>query len=234
MRRKKCDEVKPACSQCVGTGRICDFLSFTPQTPIILKLDCIPLHDVDVLHFEYFRAICVPEFSLYFQQALWETVVLQTACSELFMRHAALAIGALSRSHYHPTQPGEASLQVESAVEYAIRQYNLAIQKLNEQLNTSPRSLELAILGSIVFIAVEFLQGYVNRVQMHLDSAFAIFDAHSETVSCLMLSSNIGVMPLEAGEICCTRLRSMQRYSPDLDYLIKALILINKQVLFFT
>ena len=69
---------------------------------------------------------------------------------------------------------------------------------------------------------------------MHLNSAFAIFDAHSEIVSCSTSGSNTGVMPLEAGEICCTKLRSMQRYSPDLDYLIKALILINKQVLFFT
>jgi hypothetical protein len=81
IRRKKCDEIKPACLQCVDTGRRCDFSSFTPQSLTGLKLGCGPLLDFEVLYFEYFRAVCVPEFSFYFQDALWGEILLQASRS---------------------------------------------------------------------------------------------------------------------------------------------------------
>ncbi|KAH8649847.1 hypothetical protein BX600DRAFT_473690 [Xylariales sp. PMI_506] len=49
--------------------------------------------------------------------------------------------------------------------------YNQAIRELNERLNESPRSWELAILGSLMFIAIEVLQGNDTGAQMHLQSA---------------------------------------------------------------
>ena len=199
-----------------------------------MKLGYGPFRDFEVLHFEYFRVVCIPEFSLYFQEVMWETIVLQAISSEPCMRHAALAISALTRSRYHPSEAGDAPYQIESAIEYSMKQYNLAIQKLNKRLDISTQSWELAILGSIIFTAFEALQGHDNRVQMHLRSAFAILEAHPNAATCSMSCTDSGVTPLVAGENCWTAWGYTHRSSRDLDYLVKALIFIDEQASSFT
>ena len=157
--------------------------------------------------------------------------MLQAVSSEPCMRHAALAISALTRSRYHPSEAGDALYQIESATEYSMKQYNLAIQKLNKRLDTLTRSWELAILGSIIFTAFEALQGHDNRVQMHLRSAFAIFETHSNAATCSMSCNESRVTPCEN---CCSAWGYTPRSSRDLDYLVKALILIDEQISSFT
>lgn len=55
-------------------------------------------------------------------------------------------------------------------------QYNIALRTLNDALDGSMRSLELAILGSIVFIAFEVLWGADMRVKMHMNGALSILN----------------------------------------------------------
>lgn len=143
----------------------------------------ITLDDVDAAHFEYFRVVCSKEFSLQFEETSWERIVLQAALAEPWMRHAALAVGALSRVHYLPVESQMSPFQAEPMAEYATKQYNLAIQKLNRRLDSSCRSWELALLGSIIFIAIEVLQKCDNRVGMHLQSAFAILESYPGAMS---------------------------------------------------
>lgn len=183
-RHKKCDEVKPACSQCVNTGRKCDFLSLVRREPPPRSLPCpgafqyeqrqpyniVPLRDVDILHFEYFRDVCSKEFSLFFEMPSWEAIFLQAVCTEPCIRHAALAIAALSRTHY---QPG-GEVQDALLIEYSTKQYIEAIRGLNCRLDNSPQSWELAMLGSILFMVIEVIRGHGYRLQMHLSAAQAI------------------------------------------------------------
>jgi hypothetical protein len=203
------------------------------QRPIALKLGCGPLHDFDVLHFEYFREVCAPEFSLFFELALWERIVLE-ACIEPCIGHAALAIGALTRSHYQPSGSGDASLQVESVTEYSIKQYNLAIQELNSCLDISTRSWELAILGTIVFVAIEVLQGYDNKVQILLCSAFAILKAHPDTATCPESQKDSSDGPSVANVDCPSVVESTFKSSPDFNYLVSALYRIGEQASSFS
>jgi hypothetical protein len=58
-----------------------------------------------------------------------------------------------------------------------MKQYNLALRSLNNTLDQSARSFELAILGSIVFINFEVILGVDTRVQMHIDGAFAMLES---------------------------------------------------------
>lgn len=58
-----------------------------------------------------------------------------------------------------------------------MKQYNMALRALNDALDGSTRSLELAILGSIVFIAFEVLWGEDTRVKVHMDGAFSILNS---------------------------------------------------------
>lgn len=61
-----------------------------------------------------------------------------------------------------------------------MKQYNMALRALNDALDGSTRSLELAILGSIVFIAFEVLWGADMRVKVHMDGAFSILNSLTE------------------------------------------------------
>jgi hypothetical protein len=115
IRRRKCNEAKPACMQCISTGWICDFVQASRNfhflgshsrkdqhepnpilSPQILSL--INLKPFEARHFEYFQQVCTKEFSLYFEFGLWEGVILGAACTEPCIMHAVLAIAALSRS----------------------------------------------------------------------------------------------------------------------------------------
>src|ERR1700761_9193893 len=101
--------------------------------------------ETDNIHFTYFRTICAPDFTLYFELPIWEGLVLQAATTEPAIYHAALAISALSRIRCHPDHSGFLSnLELEL---FAITQYNLAIRTLNQALDESNRSKELAVLA---------------------------------------------------------------------------------------
>lgn len=186
IRHKKCDERLPSCSPCMSTGRRCDFQSLVLQTLEAatkdqfshsknLKIDqlsIVSLNARDSSHFNYFINVCTKEFALYFESPAWESLILQAVCTECCILHAALAIGAMSRNNYQ-SQPSELVL------EYSMKQYNLALRALNDTLDDSARSWELAILGSIVFIAFEVLWGVDSRVRMHLDGALAMLKSLS-------------------------------------------------------
>jgi hypothetical protein len=112
VRHKKCNEEKPRCSQCLAAGWKCDFVSdasarvlevgITPLSSARLHLSATPLLDSERRHMEYFRSICARDVALFFELPIWETIMLQGVQAEPTLHHAALAIGALSRSRYHP------------------------------------------------------------------------------------------------------------------------------------
>ncbi|KAE8446940.1 hypothetical protein EG329_011422 [Mollisiaceae sp. DMI_Dod_QoI] len=168
IRRKKCDEVKPACFQCVNTQRTCDFSILQPSM-VLHQKKCMDIDNLGALYFDYFKNVCIQEFSLYFEDASWEKIILQAALAEPCIQHAAIAISALSRSQYESGH---------DALEYSTRRYILAIQALRTCLE-SVQNYELALLGSLVFIAIEMLQGHDNRVIMLLQSSAALLRSRS-------------------------------------------------------
>jgi hypothetical protein len=182
--------------------------------------------DLDALYFQYFREVCASEFALYFELEEWKRIVLRATYTEPFMWHAALAIGCLSRSHYLFSGSEDLKCQSESMSQYSLRHYNRAIQELNYFLDNSTRSRELAIIGSIVFINIEFLQENENRVQMHLQSAFAILVTYPGASTCSMLPGHRATPLLATGGKHDSAFRS----TPNLSYLFGALSRIEEQI----
>ncbi|PMD33485.1 hypothetical protein L207DRAFT_571625 [Hyaloscypha variabilis F] len=235
IRHKKCDESLPSCSPCMSTGRKCDFESVVSQVPEktiqdqsshstnlkINQLSTIALNAYDSSHFDYFINICAKEFSLYFESPVWESVILKAALTEPCIRHAALAIGAMSRNNYH-------SQSSEIVLEYSMKQYNIALRALHDALNRSARSWELAILGSIVFIAFEVLWGVDTRVRTHLDGAFAILGSLLEFgVNGRKYQNDESSGPV-AGSQCCISVGLGS--TTDLGYLVSALSRLGGQL----
>lgn len=235
IRHKKCDERLPSCSPCMSTGRKCDFQSLvSPASEAATEyqflhstnlksnqLSTISLDATDSSHFSYFISICTKDFSLYFESPVWEGIILQAACTEPSIRHAALAIGAMSRNNYH-------SQSSDQALEYSMRQYNLALRALNDTIDGSTRSWELAILGSVVFIAFEVLWGVDNRVRMHLGGALAMLGSLSDNGVDERKYQNDHSSGLAAGIKRCISIGLGS--TTDLGYLVSALSRLSGQV----
>ncbi|TVY52008.1 hypothetical protein LCER1_G007052 [Lachnellula cervina] len=130
-----------------------------------------PLLDGEHKHMEYFQSVCAGEFSLFFERPEWEQIILQGSLAEPALHHAALAIGALTRSRYHPD-----TWQTSSANSFSIRHYSIAIQDLHRRLDGSSQSLELAVLTSVVFSLIEFLLGLDSQVEIHIQSGCAMLE----------------------------------------------------------
>ena len=143
----------------------------------------IPLHVEDVWHFEYFRVVCTKELSLYLGTGLWETLVLRAAFTERCILHGVLALGALSRNTVPSSVSRQPALSPGFLAGYSLGKYNLAIRELNRRITASPSSWQLAVLGSMIFIAIESLQRNHDVVKMHLQGALAIWQSHKDSGS---------------------------------------------------
>lgn len=122
-------------------------------------------------HMEYFHVVCAGEFSLFFELPAWENIILQGTLAEPALHHAALAIGALTSSRYHPD-----IWQTPRAIAFSIRHYSMAIQNLHGRLDESSQSLEVAVLASVIFSYIEFLLGLDSRLEMHIQAGCAMLE----------------------------------------------------------
>jgi hypothetical protein len=160
-------------------------LERTPWMSLELLRPSLPYHMRNLTHaeasrFDYFRLVCAREFALCLESAPWESLLLRSVHLEPSIFHAALAIAALSRHHYSPTQAWYDSGSTRSAIEFSMVHYNLAIQSLNGRLERSIGSSKLAVLASILFIHIEAFQefqnneGFPNLISAHLNGGLAI------------------------------------------------------------
>lgn len=190
VRRKKCDETKPACIRCSSTGRTCDFLSShsTEQgawtskecsttkkggdqsldRPLRIGSALSVLHlgnSAEARHFEYFQLQCTEEFSGFFNAFLWKKLVMQAAYTEPFILHAVLAIGSLRRLQLHGNTPIPAKESAEGL--YITKKYAIALQTLRQRLEDRTVDWRLVSMGTLVFLAIEVLQGNEDGAIVH-------------------------------------------------------------------
>jgi hypothetical protein len=108
--------------------------------------------------FDYFRLVCAKEFTLYFDDPIWGDLILRLVHHEPFAYRAALAMSALSKQHYLPSISTVHTDQGDVAVhEFATIEYMKAIRLLNSRISDLHETGELAVLGSIMLVNLEFL-----------------------------------------------------------------------------
>ena len=61
-----------------------------------------------------------------------------------------------------------------SALEYSMKKYSLASKMLGDRMRNGTADWKLAILGSLMFLAIEVLQGHELGALMHIRSGEAI------------------------------------------------------------
>ena len=143
-------------------------------------------------YFEYFRVVCTQQLSLASRDPhVWETLILRAAFTERCILQGVLALGALSRNTVPASvSSGKSTFLPGYQVGYSLNKYSLAIEELNRRLvDISTANWELAVLGSLIFIAIEALQGHEDVARMHLRSALAILQSSQGTTGCLTSKS---------------------------------------------
>ncbi|CAI6314269.1 unnamed protein product [Periconia digitata] len=192
IRHKKCDEKRPSCTQCLTLSHNCEFSTSTATTPpttppsftttattlVQSPLTTLPYHQhqnnqTTLTHFSFFREVCAPEYSLFYTSPIWEPLILRVILHEEFAWHAALAISALTRSHYDSSFSSSSSSSpaatsstqgdrlddATSPHAFANSHYTLALRLLNARLEREGwDAAEMAVLGSVMFVNIEFLR----------------------------------------------------------------------------
>jgi hypothetical protein len=187
IRRKKCDETKPACLRCTSSGRTCDFLipatqswptqsSSTSHAPLSLPKairPSLPIPSDEVHHFDYFQVVVTEEFSAFFNSNLYKQLVLTTAHHEQFVLNAVLAIGALRRFQLDPSVISP-TWNDAAVFAYVTKKYTTASRLLRQSIESGTATWRLAVLGCLIFIAIEVLQGHEFGAILHMKNAVAI------------------------------------------------------------
>lgn len=140
------------------------------------------MNDMEAGLFEYYCHVCIRDLVLFCQDEAWSSIVFARCLVEASIYHAAVATAVLSRSHYCPGAPWPGVPKALSATHYANMQYNQAILALNRRLDAKPESAELAVVGSILFVNIEFLRGFdgltaaQKLVPVHVEGGSAILE----------------------------------------------------------
>ncbi|KAI1326213.1 hypothetical protein F5Y16DRAFT_235520 [Xylariaceae sp. FL0255] len=180
IRHKKCDERKPSCLPCTSTGRRCDFLQLSGQVALInwslkgVLWNTPRLHLIDTWHFEYFRVVSVPELSQCLGTGVWESIILPATYAESSILSGVLALAALGRNMTPSSSSGKMALAPGFPESYALHKYNQAIRELNNRLDASPSSREVALLASLVFTVIDVHRGREDLARVHLQAAVTI------------------------------------------------------------
>ncbi|KAF5555747.1 hypothetical protein FMEXI_1434 [Fusarium mexicanum] len=158
IRKIKCDEARPGCQRCIGTGRKCDGYgdtdSATKQTLIIRERPPITRalnHDLGVessFHaFDYYRGHVSHQVGDTVDSDFWGDLVLRLAPTDAAIRHAISAISLIP----------------------AIVEYNKAILAVRSwPLATESRVKPLLVC--LLFVCTEFMLGHEhqNAAKMHI------------------------------------------------------------------
>lgn len=175
IRRVKCDEEKPRCHRCAGTGRQCGYdiaridddmlLSpFDSRLKIAVDISSVSTGVyVERRSFAYFHAKVAPVLSGAFDPTFWREVVLRVSRSEPAVWDSIIAISIIfehSPITYPPGNFSEATRTVQNSYErYALKWYSRSISTVRQKVLLGKTSYHsIALLNCILFICFECLQ----------------------------------------------------------------------------
>ncbi|KAH6678536.1 hypothetical protein B0J14DRAFT_325520 [Halenospora varia] len=181
-RRVKCDETKPQCLRCQKFGRVCDgyapepararsLSQLQPRIPSVgLYNPNIAIHDTEdeSRYFKVFSERTAYELSGLLDgtigSSFWTRIVLQESHNVSSIRHAVIAIGALSKALESAPKPNLKVNVIQDIDqrhhEQAVLQHLKGIKALNQYISsTHAPQLRNALITCLLFICFETFQG---------------------------------------------------------------------------
>ncbi len=204
-RKVKCDEGKPFCRRCVKFGVDCDgYLSDRKIPPsqgrpaLLPKQSGVQLQDPIPIQKPPLRAIQAGagfetetsghRFRIYlensakqiagpFPSSLWEKMIPQISEMEPFVRHAVIAIGALSKPALQQNSP--LILPQSPDYEYALREYGKALQGMRNAIANGEHDLQKALVACLLVFCFESMVGNQVSAAIHAESGLALLHSWS-------------------------------------------------------
>ncbi|KAJ5179911.1 hypothetical protein N7492_003121 [Penicillium capsulatum] len=171
-RRVKCDEQRPACKRCIGTGRVCPGYPDATSQKAEIKIYNIPFKvpgsraDRELLHFYCTEA--AGRLSRFSRSDLWTCLVLQRSQHQPVIRNALVALSALYRDYL---QSGSSGL---AASPKHIQLITRSHKQLRAHLLSPNASPEAALICSLMFYVFECLVGNARQAIWHLDQGLVL------------------------------------------------------------
>ncbi|CAN8095579.1 unnamed protein product [Discula destructiva] len=137
--------------------------SVTLYTPSIFPFD----HHQDGLYFQLFQSHTASELSGYFDSVFWSRLVLQQCHSEVAIRHAVVALGALYKtlekhSESPPGSPEPNARPVDSAIghwQVAVKSYSSALTSLFSVTGQDSTANRTRLMASILLACFDSFIG---------------------------------------------------------------------------
>lgn len=141
-RKVRCDEVRPACKQCVSTGRKCDSYATTPvleppkpQKAAIWAFPVVANHipslpdknSKELRSFHFFVDVTAPSLGAAFNSTFWKTEIPRACHLDDAIWHAIISLASAHESSVS-TVPVATSTTPENL--HTLKHYNLAVQNL--------------------------------------------------------------------------------------------------------
>ncbi|KAH7357243.1 hypothetical protein BKA65DRAFT_223448 [Rhexocercosporidium sp. MPI-PUGE-AT-0058] len=220
IRRLKCGEEKPSCHRCLKSGWHCDGYDHVVHLPSAAPLTLAPirprsissssspsssptvslytpslaldLYDEEQRYFQSF----IDDVSIHLQghdTFFWRGVALQESQTNFSVRHAIVAIGALARSTDRSLC---GSHRMDSSHgphrEFALQQYEKAIQGLRESMNTNDhwRCIRASVISCLVLAFFDNFIGNGGFALQHIRHARDILLAANIVVPSVVTSRN--------------------------------------------
>ncbi|KAF8855511.1 hypothetical protein BDZ45DRAFT_595527 [Acephala macrosclerotiorum] len=177
-RRVKCDGSKPECLRCQKFGRRCEgylqsssqfrgLMQLQPRIPTLsLYSPSNTIHSTEEesRYFRTFSEHTATELPGYFEATFWTRLVLQESHNVPAIRHAVVALGAMTKSLETAPGPGLKVNVLQTADkkhhENAVLAHIKAIRELNRYISSSNSpQLRYALIACLLFVCFETFQG---------------------------------------------------------------------------
>lgn len=133
--------------------------------------------------FDFFRARTAPCVSGYFQDTVWDRLVLQLSHSEPAVRHAINALGALHEERSLRRTAGAEGIDVSLVkTGFPILQYSKALNEMQALLKSGSASLDVILLCSLLCIHFEALRESFVPALMHVENAIQLLHSNNTYV----------------------------------------------------
>lgn len=213
-RHVRCDEERPACGQCVSTGRKCD--GYTPgitqkqlhENVLAAYQHRVPpnpdnriaVYQGTPKEREYVHTFCTltsPVFSGFFVSELWDHLLPQLSHTEPAVRHAITAVAAAHRQYIAGSQGSEE--------EFILQQYNRAIRVLvdghpSTAQRTQTSQPNLTLVNCCLFACLEMLHSNHQQALDHVDAGLQLM---WQDQSAHRGPGNLPVLDLELWDLFC-------------------------------
>ncbi|KAK4244446.1 hypothetical protein C7999DRAFT_17307 [Corynascus novoguineensis] len=172
-RKVKCDEAKPHCRRCTGTGRLCEgYRPDRASSPMAVAANPASqtglfASPVERRSFMYFQSQACKPLGGKFNSSFWGREVMQAAIHYHSIRHLVIALGAAYEMFEAGTLGQETQLTLQHS-NYAIRQ----LATLNQAPDAPSAEATCCILtASVLFIYLASIQGRFLEAFQHVRSA---------------------------------------------------------------